>query len=159
MFRKFLILFILFLPMVSEAVPTSTALVFPVIKPRVSSNYGARKHPIFKVVRHHKGVDLAAPKGSYVRAISEGKVVFADPYAGYGNLVVVQHKDGITSHYGHLDTIKAKTGSRIRAGEIIGTVGSTGNSTGPHLHLEIRKNGMPLNPIKVIPSLTARAQG
>jgi len=133
--------------------------VHPVMTPRVSSPFGNRNHPIYKAVRHHDGIDLAAPEGAAIRAISEGLVVFADPYAGYGNLVVIQHPEGFTSHYGHCKTIKVSPGTRVKAGEVIATVGSTGNVTGPHLHLEIRIDGKPQNPEDYIPGLTGKPKG
>ncbi len=135
------------------------AFVFPIVRPRISSTYGMRRHPIFRVRRHHRGVDLVAPIGTPIRAISAGKVVFADPYAGYGNLVVIRHGTDVTSHYGHLREIRVIIGQSVAAGEIIGTLGVTGSTTGPHLHLEIRQNGNPLDPMKIIPALQAKAEG
>ncbi len=135
------------------------ALVYPLMGPRLSSDFGKRKHPVFRSVRHHHGVDLAAPEASPIRSIAAGQVVFADPYAGYGNLIVIRHENGMTSHYGHCDTIKTSIGARIRPGQIIGTVGSTGISTGPHLHFEIRLNGNPTDPEQLLPGLAEEALG
>lgn len=139
--------------------PPFTSFVYPIVGPERASNFGVRKHPIYKVVRHHNGVDLSAPRGAHIRAVADGLVVFSSPYAGYGRLVVIQHKDGITTHYGHCDEMRVKTGARVKAGQIIATVGSTGNTTGPHLHFEIRERGEPLNPDKFLPSLTAQGEG
>ena len=139
--------------------PLPTSFVYPVMAPRLSSNFGWRVHPIRRFGHNHSGIDLAAPIGSPIRAVSAGTVVFADPYAGYGNLVVIQHNDQITSHYGHCHELTVRTGQRVRAGEIIAYVGNTGRSTGPHLHLEVRRNGEPLNPESVIPGLATEAQG
>ncbi len=94
-----------------------------------------------------------------IRALSAGLVVFADPYAGFGNLVVIQHKNGVTTHYGHCSVLRVKPGQRVNPGQIIATVGSTGLSTGPHLHLEVRVNGEALDPLEVIPSLASEAEG
>jgi len=124
-----------------------------------SSRFGMRKHPIFKVRRHHDGIDLVAPIGAPIRAVAEGIVIFADPFKGYGNLVVIKHPNGLTSHYGHLRTMKVQPGQHIKAGQIIATLGSTGSSTGPHLHLEVRRDGQALDPIQVIPGLTLEAKG
>ena len=135
------------------------AKVFPIMSPRLSSGFGKRRHPIFRVVRHHSGLDLAAPKDSQIRSVAAGRVVFADTYAGYGNLVVVQHADQVTSHYGHCNKLLVEIGAVVKAGEIIATVGSTGNSTGPHLHLEIRKNGKALNPRHYIHGINKKARG
>lgn len=133
--------------------------VYPVMAPRISSNYGMRKHPLLKFTRNHKGIDLAADLDAPIRAIAAGTIVFADPYAGYGNLVTIQHKNGITTHYGHCQKIKVKTGQKVTAGTIIGTIGSTGMSSGPHLHFEIRMNGVPQNPTRYIPDLAEHADG
>lgn len=135
------------------------AYVYPIMSARLSSKFGERKHPIYRVSKHHKGVDLAAPMNAPIRAIAEGVVVFADNYKGYGNLVVIEHEDGLTSHYGHCHEIKVAPLDKIAAGEIIATVGKSGNVTGPHLHLEIRKNGKALDPQDFLPSLTSRASG
>ncbi len=129
-----------------------SVFVFPLLGERVSSSFGPRKHPVRKVHRHHNGIDLAAPDGAQIRAIASGTVVFADPYKGYGKLVVVLHKNGITSHYGHCKEILAEPGAVVKAGEIIATVGSTGLATGPHLHFEIRCMKIPLDPLDFLPT-------
>ena len=126
---------------------------------RLSSKFGKRYHPVRKIQRHHNGLDLAAPRSAPIRAVAAGLVVFSDVYKGYGNLVVIKHQDGITSHYGHNQANLVNPGERIQAGQIIAEVGSTGLSTGPHLHLEIRKNGKPMDPLKLFPGLTAEAKG
>lgn len=148
------------------AMPSESALqlpfasfVYPILAPRVSSNFGSRTHPVLRYVRHHDGIDLAAPEGATIRAIDAGRVVYADPYAGYGNLIVIQHKTGITSHYGHCSIIKVKPGALVKAGEVIGLVGKTGLVTGPHLHFEIRVNGIAQDPQKFLPGLAMEAQG
>lgn len=138
---------------------TTTGYVFPIVGTRLSSTFGVRKHPVLKVRKHHNGVDLAAPNGSIIRSIHQGTVVFADPHGGYGNLIVIEHENKLTSHYGHCKSIWVKPGQKVKAGEIIGTVGQTGRVTGPHLHFEIRKNGKPQNPGKYIPGLGEKALG
>jgi len=135
------------------------SFVYPLSGPRISSDFGKRKHPLLGSVRHHDGIDLAAPRGAPVRAIANGLVVFADPRGGYGNLIVVVHSDGLSSHYGHLHSMSVRPGSTIKAGQVIGRVGSTGISTGPHLHFEIRTNGVAGDPEKFIPGLAAAGQG
>lgn len=139
--------------------PIFSGYVYPVVGPRLSSVFGNRKHPVKKMTRHHNGVDLAAPEGAGVRVIAEGRVVFADSYAGYGKLVVVQHADGKTSHYGHLSTIKARPGTKVLPGELIGLVGESGIATGPHLHFEIRQDGKPLDPEAYLPGLSETPEG
>jgi murein DD-endopeptidase MepM/ murein hydrolase activator NlpD len=136
-----------------RAEPIQT-FVYPVMAPRRSSDFGKRVHPIRKAVRHHNGVDLAAPTGAPIRSVADGLVVFADSYAKYGNLVTIQHTGGLTTLYGHCEKISVQPGQTVRAGQIIGTVGNTGGSTGPHLHFETRINGKPHDPDKFIPALT-----
>lgn len=135
------------------------AIVFPIIAPRLSSQFGTRVHPIRKFSSKHQGVDLAAPANSHVRAILEGRVVFAGPYAGYGNLVTIDHGKGFASLYGHLGEITVEVGQRLPAGTLIGRVGSSGMATGPHLHFEWRKDGKALDPLKVFPSLAEVSDG
>lgn len=135
------------------------AIVFPIIAPRVSSHFGLRVHPIRKFSTKHQGVDLAAPENSHVRAILEGRVVFAGPYAGYGNLVTIDHGHGYVSLYGHLSEIKVVVGAKIPAGTLIGRVGSSGMATGPHLHFEWRKDGKAQDPLRVFPSLAEVSDG
>jgi murein DD-endopeptidase MepM/ murein hydrolase activator NlpD len=132
----------------------TSSFVYPLMGPRESSQYGVRNHPIKRKLRHHHdGIDLAAPKGAVIRAIAAGRVMYSDPFGGYGNLVVIKHESGLTSHYGHCDTLKARVGQLVRPGDIIATVGSTGRSTGPHLHFEIRRNGQPQHPERILPGL------
>ncbi|MCI5066181.1 M23 family metallopeptidase [bacterium] len=151
-----------FLPTNAGVIPPendSTAVVHPLVGTRVSSGFGMRNHPVIRKRRHHHGLDLAAPHEAPVRSVQSGRVIYADPHGGYGNLVVVQHENGVTTHYGHLHSIRVKTGMILRAGSIIGEVGSTGRVTGPHLHFEVRKNGTPLNPLHVFPSIAQRGEG
>lgn len=133
--------------------------VYPLMGTRMTSDYGLRRHPIKKARQHHHGIDLAAPRGALIRAIAAGQVLYADPFGGYGKVVVVMHSNGLTSHYGHCDTLNVKPGERIKAGDILGTVGSTGLSTGPHLHFEIRIDGKPQDPERYLPGLATPAQG
>ncbi len=135
------------------------ALVFPLMAPRISSKYGFRVHPIRGFSAKHQGVDLAAPENSPVRAITSGRVVFAGNYAGYGKLVTIEHKNGKASLYAHLSKISIKIGENVDAGKIIGEVGSTGISTGPHLHFEWRDNGVARDPLQVFPFLAAKPEG
>jgi murein DD-endopeptidase MepM/ murein hydrolase activator NlpD len=139
---------------------TASNFVYPVMGPRTSSSFGIRKHPITKKARkHHDGIDLAAPTGATIRSIASGHVIFADQFGGYGNLIVIKHADGLTSHYGHCNETSVRVGQKVLAGDVIGTVGSTGRSTGPHLHFEIRRNGEPEHPERYLPGLASPAQG
>lgn len=140
-------------------IPGSGSYVYPVMAPRLSSGYGMRVHPILRFSRTHQGIDLAAPLGSPVRAVADGVVVFADPYQGYGKLVLIKHARGMTSHYGHCDKIRVSPGQHVKAGEIVAYVGSSGMSTGPHLHFEIRFNGRAVDPERIIPGLASAAEG
>jgi murein DD-endopeptidase MepM/ murein hydrolase activator NlpD len=116
-------------------------LLFPLsIQAAISSVFGWRTHPIFGEARLHTGTDLAAPLGTPVVAVYSGTVAIADFLGGYGLAVVLDHdKPQLQTLYGHLSEIYVKPGSRVRQGEVIGRVGSTGNSTGPHLHFEVRQ--------------------
>ena len=119
------------------------------VKGRISSNFGMRHHPILNEFRHHSGLDIAAPKGSPIEAVMDGKVVFAGKRGNYGNTVIVEHSDGYKSVYAHCDQLNVSKGDQIKSGEQIATVGSTGLSTGNHLHFEIRKNEEAIDPLKV----------
>lgn len=113
---------------------------------RISSPFGARRHPLLGFLRMHKGLDIAAPHGTPVRAMMDGVVAAAGRAGGYGNLIKLGHGRTYQSMYGHLSRIAVRPGERVSRGEIIGYVGSTGLSTGPHLHFEVLKNGRAVNP-------------
>lgn len=147
-------------PTVTFADPgTRPAIVFPLVAPRLSSDFGVRRHPIFRTVRHHSGVDLQAPQNSHVRTVAAGRVIFAGKHGSYGKLVTILHDGGYTSLYGHLSEFRVNVGATVSAGEIVGRVGSSGAATGPHLHFEWRLNGEALDPLNVFPSLTGQAEG
>ena len=115
----------------------------------ISSNYGYRTDPMTQKRKFHAGIDLAANRGTPVHASGKGKVIFAAySYGGYGNVIKIDHGDGYVSIYAHLNKIKTKKGTIVERGELIGEVGSTGRSTGPHLHYEIQKDGKSINPVK-----------
>jgi murein DD-endopeptidase MepM/ murein hydrolase activator NlpD len=116
---------------------------------RFSSSFGMRRHPILGFVRMHKGVDIAAPWGSPVYAASDGVVQFAGRSSGYGNFVKLNHGGAYGTGYGHLSRIYVRSGQHVRRGQQIGAVGNTGLSTGPHLHYELYKNGVAVNPRSV----------
>lgn len=103
--------------------------------------------------RFHAGIDLAAPTGTPVRAVADGQVRVADGVGGYGRLIELDHGQGWTTRYGHLQAQTVRVGTWVRAGDIIALVGLTGRSTGPHLHFEIRRHGQPVDPLtRVSPS-------
>lgn len=118
---------------------------------RLSSRFGTRVHPIFKTRRMHTGVDLAAPTGTPIYASGDGIIEKAGWASGYGKKVEIEHVNGFETAYGHMSRIAdgIKAGTRVRQGQIIGYVGSTGNSTGPHLHFEIKVNGRMVDPLSV----------
>ena len=115
---------------------------------RVSSGFGNRFHPIDRIAKFHGGVDIAVPKGTPVASAADGVVTFAGWKKGYGNLVVVSHPDGRETRYAHLDKISVAAGDPVAAGQPIALSGSTGKSTGPHLHFELREKGEVTNPLK-----------
>lgn len=117
---------------------------------RISSHYGYRTHPITGRRHFHTGLDIAAPHGNSVYAYTDGKVVEAGWNGGYGLCVLIDHGNGLKTRYAHLSKIYVRVGQRVRTEERIGAVGTTGNSTGPHLHFEVIKNGRTQNPLNYI---------
>jgi murein DD-endopeptidase MepM/ murein hydrolase activator NlpD len=113
---------------------------------RQTSPFGMRMHPIANEERLHKGIDFSGPLGTRVNAAAMGKVTFAGPLGTFGNLVIIEHRPGFETAYAHLSQINVEVGDRIGAGYKIGEVGSTGQSTGPHLHFEVRINGIHVDP-------------
>ena len=118
---------------------------------RISSVFGYRVHPITGVRTKHMGVDIPGRLNTPVYASRKGKVIFAGYSGGYGNLVIVRHDKGYTTYYGHLNSITTRAGANVGVGVMIGRMGSTGRSTGSHLHFEVRRNGVALNPADFIP--------
>ena len=118
----------------------------PLHRARLTSRFGMRSDPIQSGRRFHAGIDLAAPQGSPVFATSPGVVSRAAWQGGYGLTIAVEHANGVQTRYAHLSRLAVAPGQRVGTGDIIGYVGSTGRSTGPHLHYEVRRNGQVLNP-------------
>ncbi len=114
---------------------------------RISSPYGWRTHPILRVKKFHRGIDIPAPTGSAVKAAQTGKVIFSGWMNGYGNVIVLDHGGQVSTLYAHLSQRNVNVGSSVEKGDIIAEVGSTGRSTGPHLHFEVRQGGEPVNPV------------
>ncbi len=116
----------------------------------ITSEFGWRKDPISGVTEYHEGIDISAPSGTQVRAAAEGVVIEAGNDAGYGKAIVIDHGYGIVTRYAHLSKAYVVVGQRVKKGSVIGAVGSSGKSTGPHVHYEVRIDGVPVNPIKYL---------
>jgi murein DD-endopeptidase MepM/ murein hydrolase activator NlpD len=126
----------------------SSGFIMPAQGP-VTSYFGYRYHPILHFTRFHAGIDIGAGWGSPIVAAADGQVAAAGWAGGYGREVQIAHGGGIMSLYGHMSEIVAQPGSFVHAGQVIGYVGSSGLSTGPHVHFEVRENGTPVNPLSV----------
>jgi murein DD-endopeptidase MepM/ murein hydrolase activator NlpD len=112
----------------------------------LSSPFGWRIHPIYRSYIFHTGVDIAAEYGTAIAAADSGIVIMASWYGGYGNAVVIDHGSGLSTLYGHCSVLYVRAGQQVSKGQVVALVGSTGNSTGPHLHFEVRQNGTPIDP-------------
>jgi murein DD-endopeptidase MepM/ murein hydrolase activator NlpD len=113
----------------------------------MSSGFGTRTHPILGDVRMHTGIDYAANTGAPIKAAGNGIVVWAGPRGGYGNIVIIDHRNGLATLYAHQSRVNATLGQKVSTGQVIGFVGQTGMSTGPHLHFEVRELGAPADPM------------
>jgi murein DD-endopeptidase MepM/ murein hydrolase activator NlpD len=119
---------------------------------RITSSFSnSRKHPVYGFHRRHTGTDFGAPTGARVKAVGDAVVAFAGRKGGYGNLVILRHRNGFETYYAHLNGFAkgVRPGTSVDQGQIIGFVGSTGTATGPHLHYEVRIGGQPRNPVTV----------
>lgn len=133
----------------SSAVSIARGFIWPA-RGRITSGFGPRRHPIFGTREMHTGIDIGAPSGTPVFAARPGRVTFAGVESGYGKLVVIDHGGGVTTWYSHLSIIAVRIGQVVQHAEMVGRVGNTGFSTGPHLLFEIRVNGRPLDPLKYL---------
>ena len=119
------------------------------LRENASSPYGMRRDPISgDIVKHHAGLDIAAPGGTQVTSSRAGRVTFAGMRGGYGKLIILSHADNMETRYGHLSSFKVKEGHFVRPGQVLGTVGDTGRSTGNHLHFEVLISGRAADPMK-----------
>ncbi len=133
-----------------EEMGASGAMSWPISGP-ITSPYGWRTHPIFGTQRYHSGVDIGADYGDPIRAADGGVVIYADWMGGYGYAVIIDHGGGISTLYGHNNELLVGVGQRVYKGQVIARAGSTGYSTGPHCHFEVRQNGSPVSPMNYLP--------
>lgn len=120
-------------------------MIWPISGP-ITSEFGWRTHPIFGTARFHSGLDIGGDYGMPIYAAASGTVIYAGWISGYGNAVIIDHGGGITTLYGHNDSLNVSEGENVAQGQVIAMCGSTGNSTGPHCHFEVRENGEPVSP-------------
>jgi murein DD-endopeptidase MepM/ murein hydrolase activator NlpD len=135
--------------------------VIPAAAQYISSGFGYRSDPFDGDAAFHAGLDFKAPFGAPVFAAAWGRVAFVGQRNGYGNVVEINHGNGLLTRYAHMSAFRTRVGQPVRAGEVIGAVGSTGRSTGPHLHFEVRLNGQPVNPrpfLEVAPNVLQKAR-
>ena len=133
----------------ASGVGKETSRQFAPVAGRMTSRYGMRRHPILGYSRMHSGVDFAARSGTPIYAVSDGVVAFSGRHGGHGNYVRLNHGGGLGTGYAHMSRIAVSSGTRVKAGQVIGYVGSTGLSTGPHLHFEVYRGGRKVNPLSV----------
>lgn len=136
---------------VTLGTPNELGFIFPSpYTSNITSDFGYRIHPITKVKKLHAGVDIAKEniQNTPVLAAKKGTVTYSGWINGYGNVIIINHDNGIQTRYAHLNSIGVSVNQKVEAGQVIGKVGSTGDSTGPHLHFEIRVNGTPYDPLQ-----------
>ncbi len=134
----------------AERILSHTPSVRPTNSPWITSSFGKRRDPVFGVMMMHKGLDIGGQLGQEIRSPSEGVVIFTGIRGGYGQTVVVDHGFGLQTHYAHLSRIMVQVGQKLNRGDLVALMGSTGKSTGPHLHYEVRRLGQPLDPRRFI---------
>lgn len=122
------------------------------LRGKITSPFGTRVHPVFKTKMRHTGIDIDGNMGDPVKAAGTGEVIFAGVLRGYGQIVILDHGGGLSTVYGHLSRILVREDQRVQSGHVLGKVGSTGTSTGPHLHFEVRQNGDARDPLKYLGS-------
>lgn len=129
---------------------TAPKYIWPVSGGRITSEYGWRTDPFTRERSYHGGTDIGLPEGTPIYASGAGVVIEAGPKGNYGNAVVIQHDDGLVTLYGHASKVLVSKGQRVAQGQLIARVGSTGRATGPHLHFEVRKNNVTIDPKSVV---------
>jgi murein DD-endopeptidase MepM/ murein hydrolase activator NlpD len=147
-------------PAVAAQLQPVGELVWPLTGPmEVTSPYGERMHPIIGEEAFHRGIDLRAHYGSPILAPADGVVLYIGSKTAYGNMVVLLQGGGIATVYGHLWKFAVQPYERVQKGQLLGYTGNTGFSTGPHLHFEVRQDGEPTNPLKLLPPIETTDQG
>ena len=136
-----------FQPVQKQLARSSGGFAWPASYRLVNSEFGFRMHPIRKRRIFNEGIDIGGGRGSTVFASGDGRVSFVGWMRGYGKIVVIRHADGVTTRYAHLSSTRVSRGQRVEQGQMIGAIGATGLATGPNLHFEVRKNGLPQNPL------------
>jgi len=116
----------------------------------ITDGFGNRRNPFGRGYENHAGLDIATNHGTAIEATADGRIIFAGPHGGYGNIVVIDHGYGVTTRYGHMSAIEVQVGQHVTRGKVIGAVGSTGRSTAPHCHYEVRLHDRPVNPLSYI---------
>jgi murein DD-endopeptidase MepM/ murein hydrolase activator NlpD len=140
----------------APVVAAAASLEWPVEPVRITSAFGVREDPLGAGARPHTGVDLAALEGQLVRTSGPGTVLFAARRGGYGLHVEVRHEGDLVTRYAHLSSIDVRAGDRLEAGAVLGRAGRTGRATGPHLHFELWRDGLPVDPGQELPAVPRR---
>ena len=136
--------------------------VMPTDYSNITSGFGYRRDPFTGAAAMHKGLDFRGHIGTPIHAAADGVVSFVGQIRGYGNVVEIRHGNGLVTRYAHMSKFKTKRGTRVAAGDVIGLIGNTGRSTGPHLHFEVRVNGRAVNPrpfLESAPHVLEEARG
>lgn len=133
------------------ASPHGTGSMMWPVRGRITSTFGYRRSPFWRIGNRHTGIDIANSHGTPIQAADGGEVIFSGWWDGYGKAVIIDHGKGISTVYGHMSRLYMQKGQTVMKGQVIGLLGSTGYSTGPHLHFEVRKNGTPMNPARWLP--------
>jgi len=132
-------------PSAAMVKPWVGSYIRPVPGP-ITSGYGYRFHPILKVRKLHTGIDIGAGHGTPIKAAAGGRIIKAEYYRGYGNCIIIDHGGGMATLYGHCSSLLVGVGQEVKQGQVVARVGSTGLATGPHLHFEVRRSGVPVSP-------------
>ena len=129
---------------------TPGSISMPIPGATITSSFGPRVHPVYGTTRMHNGIDFRGATGTPIQAAADGTVLFSGVRGGYGNAIVIDHGGHLSTLYGHQSQLLVAYGETVSRGQVIGRVGSTGLSTGPHLHFEVRLNGTPVNPLNYL---------